>query len=704
MEASIRTLDTESAIPTVEPFLIGLNVSNLDAKFESKMCRLLNKYRERKAKELTRKKEWETVHAEHPNPDMDHPSDIKMMDEAKRTIGDYKLKSDHDFEASDEQRETVVSKLQEIVKTREDAFNIKNNYNTKIFNMREKKKELYHYVQRKMSKLAEIHLEIPESQRITPDISVTFNFDREFPERNLDLRKYLSPETFVMELMESASSRTATLTPFQIAEKNLIELQRNALQSCPSVEVQSQFGYQVSDKISLKLLKKLDSGSVDGKATELSDWENELMNLRTRRRIFEQKKIIDKINARIVEFDEEIAQLSEERYDVEVKAKFKEIFLLTLNQELMILKDFEPMEEILMDDVERKGTEVKQLSLRLSNLNAEVEIQKRMIEDLQDLCKKIETRFKSHLLNDNKFGAFLRKIFSRHLTEVDHHENDETEDNSAESQTSSAISTSSSSSTISTLSKDVRMKKLDESICPKGCDRKLYDLAFKMRRERHEHERIINGKQKDLEAILMDYETLNQKLEKSKADYEKYRSKLSSLRHQKQTLLNDVDTIVMLKMDQMQYFKNPEEFIDIDNTLLFNKQNVLRLYSRVNKLADETIEAKRSHRINVVHLAKMKTDIQLMEKQIVDLKDSVNQAMLKKFGRVIDLNEVEETILRRFAFEMQIEIRSNAEDIKKQYFSKINELKVCCCCQFNQNQNLNMFLKLFVEESSSKLC
>jgi chromosome segregation ATPase len=221
------------------------------------------------------------------------------------------------------------------------------------------------------------------------------------------------------------------------------------------------------------------------------------------------------------------------------------------------------------------------------------------------------------------------------------------------------------------------MKKLDESICPKGCDRKLYDLAFKMRRERHEHERVINGKQKDLEAILMDYETLNQKLEKSKADYEKYRSKLSSLRHQKQTLLNDVDTIVMLKMDQMQYFKNPEEFIDIDNTLLFNKQNVLRLYSRVNKLADETIEAKRSHRINVVHLAKMKTDIQLMEKQIVDLKDSVNQAMLKKFGRVIDLNEVEETILRRFAFEMQIEIRSNAEDIKKQYFSKINELKVC---------------------------
>lgn len=644
------------------------------------MRRLLNKYRDRKAKELARKKEWEKVHAEHPNPDADHPSDVKMIEEAKRTIGDYKLKSDEDFEASDEQRETVASKLQQIVKTREDAFNIRNDYNTKIFNMREKKKELYHYVQRKMSKLAEIHLEIPEGQRITPTMSVTFDLDREFPERNLDLRKYLSPETGLTELMESASSRGDTLTPYQIAEKNLIELQRNALQPYPSVDVKSQFKYQISDKISLKLLKKLDSGSCDSKAAEFTEWENELMNLRTRRRIFEQKKIIDKINARIVEFDEEIAQLSEERYDVEVKAKFKEIFLLTLNQELMILKDFEPMEEILMDDVERKGTEVKQLSLRQSNLNAEIEIQKRMIEDIQDVCRKIESKFRS-ACGINRFGPYLRRIFNRQLTEVDHHENEDNEENES-NPTSSNSSSSVSSSADSTLSKDDRMKKLDENICPKGCDRKIYELAFQLRRERHEHERIINGKQKDLEAILIDYEALNQKLEKSKSDYEKYKTKLSNLRHQKQTLLNDVDTVVMLKMDQMQYFKNNEEFIDIDNTLLFNKQNVLRLYSRVNKLADETIEAKRSHRINVVHLAKMKTDIQLMEKQIVDLKDSVNQAMLKKFGRVIDLNEVEETILRRFAFEMQIEIRSNAEDIKKQYFNKINELKVCIAVNF----------------------
>lgn len=88
-----------------------------------------------------------------------------------------------------------------------------------------------------------------------------------------------------------------------------------------------------------------------------------------------------------------------------------------------------------------------------------------------------------------------------------------------------------------------------------------------------------------------------------------------------------------------------------------------------------TIEAKRKHRINLIHLAKMKTDIKHMEKQIADLKEATNQAMLKKFGRIINLDEVQETILRRFAFEMQIELRTNVDDIKKQYNTKINDLK-----------------------------
>ncbi|KAG5669779.1 hypothetical protein PVAND_000072 [Polypedilum vanderplanki] len=661
MDASLHTFETESNIPVVEPFLIGLSATDLETKLESKMRRLLNKYRERKAAERRRKKEWEIVNNERPNPDADHPNDIKMIEEAKQTIGDYKLKSDPNYEAADDARETVVKKLEEIIKTREDAFNIRNEYNEKVFALREKKKELIHYVQKKLRKLDEIHLELSEEQRIKPNFNVKFDFDREFPERNFNLRKYLDPDAYENELIEISSSRSDTLTPYQIAEKNLIELQRSVLQSKPSVEIQTQFSYKISSKVDPVLLKMLQSGE-----ETRTEWEIELTNLRIRRRLFEQNKIIDKINARIVAFDNEIAQLSEQRYDVEVKAKFKEIFLLTLNQELMILKDFEPFEDVMMNDVDMKATEVKQLSFRLSNINTEIDIKKRMIEEMQDLVRKIEMKFKMNC-GDSKFSVFLKRIFHRSLNDIEQTCEDEDDGKSEKSNNSTEPSNHSKGV--------VKMKFLDESHCPKGCDRKLYELAFQLRRDRYEHERAINTKQKELESILMEHEILTQKRDRSEADYQKYKNKLSALRHQKQKQLNNVDTIVMLKMDQMQYFKNYEEFVNIDKTLLFNNHNVTRLYSRVGKLALETIEAKRSHRINVIHLAKIKTDIKLMEKQIVDLKDKVNQAMLKKFGRVIDLNEIEETILRRFAFEMQIEIRANADDIKKQYANKINELK-----------------------------
>ena len=48
------------------------------------------------------------------------------------------------------------------------------------------------------------------------------------------------------------------------------------------------------------------------------------------------------------------------------------------------------------------------------------------------------------------------------------------------------------------------------------------------------------------------------------------------------------------------------------------------------------------------------------------------KAMIKKFGRIVNLDELEETILRRFAYEM----RSNVDDIRNEYVVKINEVKV----------------------------
>ena len=661
MDASIRTVESESSVPAVESFLIGLSPDDIETKLESKMRRLLNKYRERKSREFARKKEWQAVNTERPNPEMDHPTDKKLIEEAKQTIGNYKLKTDVKFEATEEQRETITKKLQEILKTRDDVYNIRNDYNKKVFALRDKKKNLIEYIEKKLKKLVEIHLEIPEKQRVMPKIAVSFDFNREFPERNYDLKQYLAPENYILKLMTvEGNSKLKT----QNNEKHLMDMQREVLMNKP-VDADA---VKKANTLSLRHFQQVTKAD-----KEPSDWEVELRDLRTRRRLFEQQLIIEKVNARIKNFDDEIEKVSDERYEVEVRAKFKELFLLTLNHELMILKDFESTEENLEGLVENKETERKNLASRNTQVKSDIEAFLKTIEDLHEAKAAVEYKFMANC-GDNKFSPFFKRIFKKRQKSEDEKDDDdeEMEKEITESEASSGVHESPEGS-ISNVK--VGLKYLSEDQCPKGCSRKLYDMTFTLRHERHEIEAAIKKKENEIETFQLDLETIIERQEQAELDFSQIRGKLTQLRHRKQEMLNDVHTVVCLKMDQMQYFKSATEFSDIDNTLLFNNHNVTRLYSRVGKLALETIEAKRKHRINVIHLAKMKTDIKFMEKQITDLRDGTNQAMLKKFGRVIDLNEVEETILRRFAFEMQVEMRANAEDVKRQYFNKINELK-----------------------------
>lgn len=131
-------------------------------------------------------------------------------------------------------------------------------------------------------------------------------------------------------------------------------------------------------------------------------------------------------------------------------------------------------------------------------------------------------------------------------------------------------------------------------------------------------------------------------------------------------MLNQVETLVILNMNQMQYFRNEDEFKDIANTLLFNNNIVAKLYSRVAQIAAETLEANRKHRVNVIHLARMKTDCKFMESEIVELREQINQTMIKKFGRVVDLDELEEAVLKRFVYDM----KANCDNIRKDYDKK----------------------------------
>lgn len=136
--------------------------------------------------------------------------------------------------------------------------------------------------------------------------------------------------------------------------------------------------------------------------------------------------------------------------------------------------------------------------------------------------------------------------------------------------------------------------------------------------------------------------------------------------------LNDIDTLGYLNMHQMQYFRNLQDFADIEFTLLFNNESIHSIYAQVGILARETMEIERKHRINVLHVGKMKTDIKFMENQIIELKRECVEVVYRKFGRMLTLDDLEETVLRRMCYEMRADIK----DIKKAYAIQVSEVHV----------------------------
>lgn len=85
--------------------------------------------------------------------------------------------------------------------------------------------------------------------------------------------------------------------------------------------------------------------------SEKSSWELELTKLKQIELEFRQNQIIKDVDSRIDKFDADLIGLKQTRLKTETDLKFLEIRLVSLNQELCIVKDFERIENQLIDQV-----------------------------------------------------------------------------------------------------------------------------------------------------------------------------------------------------------------------------------------------------------------------------------------------------------------------------------------------------------------
>lgn len=123
------------------------------------------------------------------------------------------------------------------------------------------------------------------------------------------------------------------------------------------------------------------------------------------------------IDERIANFDLNVRNTQRSRLAIEVRAKILDAYLITLNQELWVLKDFTRLEDKMVEAINDQVTARNEINQDLTVEKSAIEQHKVNIEEKQEQCKSLLHEFNSNSVG-NKFFDFLRKIYKKKFRPV----------------------------------------------------------------------------------------------------------------------------------------------------------------------------------------------------------------------------------------------------------------------------------------------
>uniref|UniRef100_A0A1A9WKF9 Uncharacterized protein n=1 Tax=Glossina brevipalpis TaxID=37001 RepID=A0A1A9WKF9_9MUSC len=655
--------------PPEETFFFGRDPDTIVPRFSRKMVRLLLRYRSRQLYEVQRLHNWEKMEKCKPDPNKNHPDDDRKIEEAQRTLGDYKLKTGAKYEP--QSFETLAYKYYEVLTLREQLHATICNFNNRVFELRKIKKSINDFIEEKRWRLETIHSIIPEADRKHLMEIKPINMDEEYPELNLIEKYFPGCGIEINDILYLEKNVNDLLPKPLITKTENFRTKEDIL-----LEMDQKFVYKIEEITRLpnhqdlieefnQLPNRSDPAYFSSNEGDPTPWLIEkryrwLMNL-----LNEQDDILSVVNQSVQRFDNLLSELSEDRLQVKYEADFITSFLTAMNQELYIMRDSEQIENQLLNNAEYALMTRNQAQTSINALTRQIDELRKSCDRINDQIAVIQTKFMTNV-KGHKFLDFLRRIFRKRWRPPKPPKN---EDESSESSSEDESSSEGEEDTKSIDSTDMTAIRLDETHCPAGLERPMYELAFKLRADRHELEKNLSDALKQIDSKREEVKEAQKNVKYHTDIYNQEKETLLTFRRKRQQELNKIFVSILLQMHQIQHFREGEDFRDLSKAVLFDSKRLMDLKGRVGKLKSEEIETKRLHRINVVHLRRMNTDISFMRLEITRLESMIKEEMMKKFGLILNLDELEEEVLRKYVFELETtaeeEIRLIEQEMKK---------------------------------------
>ncbi|XP_026732455.1 uncharacterized protein LOC113497216 [Trichoplusia ni] len=220
---------------------------------------------------------------------------------------------------------------------------------------------------------------------------------------------------------------------------------------------------------------------------------------------------------------------------------------------------------------------------------------------------------------------------------------------SSESESSSSSSDEEDEGSLD--SRDIGPIRLDPNVCPEGCEKEIFDKTYDLRNTRHKHEQNMMEQDKLVELLKRDIEAHNKIKRKLSVQLEQRKNDLREFMLEKQTCMNDVHQVVVLRFDQIRAAAirgctGPQ---GLSQTVVFPEALLHRLRRRVLELQEEIKQQKMRQKINRTHLFRMNIDLRAMEDEARELRAMMRDVLTRKLGKPRKVDRTLDDLLRQMA-------------------------------------------------------
>jgi WD40 repeat protein len=624
----------------------------------------LSEAEQRKKARAERKQQLAQLKAAKPDKNVDDPRDVAAVQYAERNMGDYKLKSDPNYVVPEHQRVNAEKKRRQMILLQESVHYIKMALNERFLALRDLKRRIVHNVKRDNVRVSEINtLLCVDEQLWEPELDAS-----EWPESR---EVFTKAELIAFEESENQRGDDANANSIYGSgdggedgdDADDDGTAKNEGKSGTTVSggktlnkepkgkkvggkggakgSKGETGADAATGVAGGAAAAGDNAATQGDGIEpgLSELEQaELAMARTLLR-HEKRGLVAKINFAVDTFDQAVMRLRQEKLKLDTDLKTTDLKLLTLYQELHLLKEFEENENALFSKLSKARAAKSQVVADMTQCERQLCLKLEEIEAWQEKDKQVMQEFNSVVGGDkSEFYPVLLKIFKKKVNRNkkkknrrhdDDGDDDDSDDDDYDSEDDNSDDDESSD------------EDDDDDSCPLNCESAVYEKVLELREKRLEQEEVLADFNKTVGELNKTYERHQGKERAIDKELASTDQEIEAFQSEKQRALNQIEVTVPLKLNQIKCLQQNRLPADISDCLIFTSTGLDRLRSRIVELGEEKSHLARQHRdLKRGHKVLLK-EIQSKKSLIEIEKRKCEDVQMLKFGQIIDLSILE---------------------------------------------------------------